>query len=123
MTSVHKQILMNQIGKQYHICEDVMTNIKGFVFYDKDTYVKIMRIKSFKTQINNLIDKVLLFYNCKYLQNNKYSHWGVVISTDNADTNYINNDMCNYCGNYCRFYVDDEVNRNLPDKIICKCDT
>lgn len=118
--SIEKQIIINHIGKFNNFCYDITNLIKSFTFYDTETYL----IKLRKEEINYIIKSVLLFYNNTYIQNNKFTHWGICIQPciNKANHNiHINNDMCNYCGDYCDFYFNENLNNHIPEKIKCKC--
>jgi hypothetical protein len=120
--SIEKQIIVNHIGKTYNLCYDITNVIKSFTFYDRETYT----IKLKKEEINYIIKKVLLFYNNTYIQNKKYTHWGICIqpciNTTLKHNIHINNDMCNYCGDYCDFYFDNNnLHNHIPEKIKCIC--
>ena len=116
--SFQKQLLINQIGVNLYLADDLLTIIKNYCFYDTKTYNIIKNTKIKKNKINIIIKKVLIFYN---FYNDLYHHrWGVVMHTldDQLPTLFLDNTMCSTCGNYIN---NTSSHLNIPRKIICRC--
>jgi hypothetical protein len=122
-TFIQKQILINKIGIDLNLPDEILNIVKSFTFYDIKTYNLILNTKFKKAEINHIIKKVLVFYSYNYVQNSKYNHWGILMYSldDTYPFIHINNDTCNYCGNYCGNYVDNQINNHIPRNIICNC--
>lgn len=113
--SIEKQLLINEISNQYNICNEVTDIIKSYAFYDTTTYNTIQ----LKKEIADIIKNEIIFYQCKYKQNNVYTHWGVLFKNELPMIKMCN-DMCKKCGNYCVFYFDNK-NGHIPKNGLCKC--
>lgn len=122
--SIQKQILINKIGNNQNLPDELIDIIKSLNFYDMKTYSIILNAKYKKAEINHIIKNVLVFYNYNYVQNKNYNRWGVIMYSldDTIPFIHINNDICNNCGNYCGYYINSQLNAHLPTKIICRCD-
>lgn len=117
-----KQLLVNKIAYNKYMPYDIVDLIKSFSFLDMKTYNMIQTTKKYKKKIHDVIKYELIFFQYIYFHNDKYSHWGVqmVMPTDDTIILYINNDFCNYCGNYCQDYFTHE-NNHIPRNIKCTC--
>ena len=116
--SVQKQLLINQLGVNLYLSDDLVTIIKDYCFYDTKSYNTIKNIKLKKTEINNIVKKVLIYYN--FMNDELFHHrWGVVMYTldDQFPTLFLDNTMCNSCGNY----IYNTYQLNIPRKITCNC--
>ncbi len=108
MSLIKKLFLINKIGEKNNIACEILDIIKNYSFYD---IIKVTKLK--KMEIDYIINNTLVFYNFKYVQNNRYSHFGILTMDFDKPNVHIKNDICNRCGNY--------YNWNLPKNIICKC--
>lgn len=119
LNSIQKQLLINQLGVNLYIPNDLINIIKNYCFWDTKTYNTIKKMKFKKAKINYLIRKVLLFYNFNYPNNLNYTHTGVVMHTldDELPKIHIDNDICIKCGNF----ASSISLSNYSRKIICKC--
>jgi hypothetical protein len=117
--SVQKQLLINQMGINLYLSDDLINIIKNYCFYDTKTYNTIKTIKLKKEEVNYIVKKVLLFYNFNYHDHLNYQHCGVVMHTldDALPKIHIDNDICNTCGNY----MNNLSLSQFPRKIICSC--
>ncbi len=108
MYLVKKLLIINKIGKKKELPKEILDIIKDYSFYD---IIKITKLK--KIEINYIIDNTLIYYSFKYIQNKKYSHFGILTMNFDKINIHIKNDICNFCGNYC--------SHNTIKKITCKC--
>jgi Rieske Fe-S protein len=123
-TSVQKQLLVNEIGNQKNVANELIDIIKSYAFYDTKTYNTIQAVKECKSEVNYIMKKVFLFYRFNYTgTNNLHCHWGVVLHTldDELPKIHIISDTCNSCGDYIDSLYNINSNVNKPKKIMCKC--
>ena len=124
VTSVQKQLLVNEIGNQKNVANELIDIIKSYAFYDTKTYNTIQAVKECKREVNYIMEKVFLFYRFNYTgTNNLHCHWGVVFHTldDELPKIHIISDTCNSCGDYIDSLYNINSNVNKPKKIMCKC--
>jgi hypothetical protein len=122
--SVQKQLLLNAIGNQKNVANELIDMIKSYAFYDTKTYNTICFIKESKKEINYIMKKVFLFYRFNYTgTNNLHFHWGVVLHTidDELPKIHIISDTCNSCGDFINAYTS-ATNIEKPRRIMCNCD-
>jgi len=123
-TSVQKQLLVNEIGNQKNVANELIDIIKSYAFYDTKIYNTIQDVKECKREVNYIMKKVFLFYRFNYTgTNNLHCHWGVVFHTldDELPKIHIISDTCNSCGDYIDSLYNINSNVNKPKKIMCKC--
>jgi Rieske Fe-S protein len=122
--SVQKQLLLNAIGTQKNIANELIDIIKSYAFYDTKTYITICFIKEQKKEVNYIMKKIFLFYRFNYSgTNNLHCHWGLVYHTldDELPKIHILSDTCNKCGDYIDSLYNINSNINKPRRIMCKC--
>jgi len=122
-TSVQKQLLLNAIGNQKNVANELIDIIKSYAFYDIKTYNTIQGVKECQREVNYIMEKVFLFYRFNYTgTNNLHCHWGVVFHTldDELPKIHIISDTCNSCGDYINEYTS-STNIVKQRRIICKC--
>jgi len=121
--SVQKQLLLNAIGNQKNVANQLFDIIKSYAFYDIKTYNTIQNVKECKGEVNYIMEKIFLFYRFNYTgTNNLHCHWGVVFHTldDELPKIHIISDTCNKCGDYINEYTS-ATNIVKQRKIMCKC--
>jgi len=120
---IEKQLLINQIGNNKYIANELLDIIKSYAFYDRKTYNTICFVKESKSEIKYIMEKIFLFYRFNHSDtNNLQCHWGLVYHTfdDELPKIHIKGDTCNNCGDYINAYTS-ATNIEKTRRIMCKC--